>query len=230
MDVTIRHNPGFAIGRVGLAPGEAVKVESGAMAAHSDGVTLQSEMSGGFLKSLKRAALGGESLFVTTYTAPSAGGWVDVASTLPGDMHVHELVPERPLIMTRGSWLASAPTVELDTRWGGMGQLAGGEGGFAVHATGQGPVLLAAYGALDVVQLRAGERFTLDSGHLVAFDEGVQAQLRKAAPGMIQSMKSGEGFVFDFIGPGNVLVQTHNQNQLVSWLTSVLPFSRSSDG
>ena len=33
-------------------------------------------MQGGLLKGLKRAALGGESLFVTTYTAPrAAAGW-----------------------------------------------------------------------------------------------------------------------------------------------------------
>jgi uncharacterized protein (TIGR00266 family) len=227
VDVSIRHNPGFGIARVLLAPGERVKVESGAMAAHSAGLSLQSEMQGGLFKSLKRAALGGESLFVTTYTAAAGGGWLDVASTLPGDMHVFDLTPERALIMSRGSWLASADSVELDTRWGGFRSLFGGEGGFMVHATGHGKVVVASYGALDVVTLEAGQGFTLDSGHLVAFDEGVQVNLRKAAPGVIQSLKSGEGLVFDFTGPGRVLVQTHNQTQLIAWLTNALPFSRS---
>ncbi len=230
MDVTIRHNPGFGIARIGLGPQERVKVEAGAMAAHSAGVTLQSEMSGGFLKSIKRAALGGESLFVTTYTAPDQGGWVDAAATLPGDMYAFDMTPDRALIMTRGAWIASAETVELDTRWGGFKQLVGGEGGFMVHATGYGRVVLASYGALDVVPLAAGEQLTIDSGHVVAFDQGVQASIRKAATGVVQSLKSGEGLVFDFVGPGNVVTQTHNQTQLVSWLTQVLPFSRSSSG
>ena len=230
MDVSIRHNPGFGIARVLLTPGERVKVESGAMAAHSAGLSLQSEMQGGLFKSLKRAALGGESLFVTTYTAPGSGGWLDVASTLPGDMYVFDLTPDRSLIMSRGSWLASADTVELDTRWGGFRSLFGGEGGFMVHAAGHGKVVVASYGALDVVTLEPGQSFTLDSGHLVAFDEGVQVNLRKAATGVVQSLKSGEGLVFDFTGPGRVLVQTHNQTQLVSWLTNVLPFSRGGDG
>ena len=40
-------------------------------------------------------------------------------------------------------------------------------------------------------------------------------------------MKSGEGFVFDFDGPGEVMVQSRNPDALVEWLTTVLPFSRS---
>src|SRR4029078_11533556 len=85
MDVTVRHNPSFAVGRVELAASEKVKVKAGAMMAMSAGVALDAKMEGGVLKSLKRATLGGESLFVTTYTAPERGGWVDVAANLPGD-------------------------------------------------------------------------------------------------------------------------------------------------
>ena len=40
------------------------------------------------MKGLKRSMLGGESLFMTTFTAPAAGGWVDVAAHLPGDVIV----------------------------------------------------------------------------------------------------------------------------------------------
>jgi uncharacterized protein (AIM24 family) len=40
-------------------------------------------------------------------------------------------------------------------------------------------------------------------------------------------MKSGEGFVFDFAGPGRVMIQARNPRALISWLTSELPFSRS---
>jgi uncharacterized protein (AIM24 family) len=89
-------------------------------------------------------------------------------------------------------------------------------------------VVLSCYGALDRIRLAAGERMVIDSGHMVAFDEGVTFGLRRAASGRtIQSMKSGEGFVFDFEGPGEVMVQSRNPDALVQWLTTVLPFSRS---
>ena len=66
MEITIRQNPSFSVGRIQLAGGEAVQVESGAMMAMSSGVNLAAKAEGGVMKSLKRAALGGESLFVST--------------------------------------------------------------------------------------------------------------------------------------------------------------------
>jgi uncharacterized protein (AIM24 family) len=49
--------------------------------------------------------------------------------------------------------------------------------------------------------------------------------LRRAA-GTMGSMKSGEGFVFEFTGPGEVMIQSRNPDALVAWLTTALPFSR----
>lgn len=222
MQVSIRHNPSFAVGRVQLAPNETVRVEAGAMMAMSAGVQLQARMEGGVLKSLKRAALGGESLFITTYTAPAAGGWVDVAANLPGDLVVFDVQPDRALLIQRGSWLASAPGVEIETRFGGFGNLIGGEGGFIVKAHGQGPVLVSCYGALNVYDLQPGEWVTIDSGHMVAFTEGVQMQTRMASGGAVQAVKSAEGLVFDFQGPGRVFAQTRNPPAFIRWISGMI--------
>ena len=62
------------------------------MAAMSDGVTLDAKMEGGFLKSLGRSALGGNSFFVTSYTSSVEGGWVDVAAVLRALQLALELV------------------------------------------------------------------------------------------------------------------------------------------
>lgn len=227
MKIDVRHGPAFGVARCDLAPNETIRVESGAMMATSPGVAIEASVQGGLMKGLKRSVLGGESLFVTTYTASASGGWVDVAANLPGDLVVRELTPERPLLLSRGAWLASSADVEVDTKWGGFKSLFGGEGGFLVRLSGAGPVVVACYGALESVHLAAGERLVLDSGHMVAFEEGVQMTLRRAVEGRsIQSLKSGEGFVFEFEGPGEVLTQTRNPGALVSWLTTVLPFQR----
>ena len=217
----------YTLARVTMDSGDKVRAEAGAMVSMNGKVSIETQATGGFMKSLKRSVLGGESFFLTTYTAPDGGGWVDVAAHLPGDMTTVE-VHEQPLFIQRGSYIASEQGVEIDTRWGGFKSLFGGEGGFLLRATGQGTVVLGCYGALDRIRLAAGERVTVDSGHMVAFDEGVTFRLRRAAEGKtIQSMKSGEGFVFDFDGPGEVMVQSRNPNALVEWLTQVLPFSRS---
>jgi uncharacterized protein (TIGR00266 family) len=194
------------------------------MMATSAGVAVEARATGGIMKSLKRSMLGGESFFVTSYTAPQQGGWVDCAARLPGDCTVVDV--DGALNISRGSYLCSAAGIEIDTKWGGFKSLAGGEGGFLVRATGQGPVVLACYGALDVLDLAAGESLVLDSGHMVAYSDGTQYELRKVAGGMIQSLKSGEGFVFEFAGPGRVWTQSRNPSEFINWLTSVLPFSR----
>jgi uncharacterized protein (AIM24 family) len=102
MQVDIRHNPSFTVARCHLEPSEPVRVEGGAMIAHSAGVQLESKAEGGFLKGLSRSLLGGGSFFVTTYTAPAHGGWVDVAGMLPGDTVPITITPERPFFLRRG--------------------------------------------------------------------------------------------------------------------------------
>src|SRR5690606_31275750 len=218
VQVRTRHTPSFGVARLVLAPGEPVQVESGAMLATSYGVQMEARAQGGLLKSLARAALGGESFYVVTYTAPQQGGWVDVAPNLPGDVTVVELDGRVGWCLTKGSWLASASTVQMESRWGGFQNLFGGEGGFLTHLTGQGPVVAACYGALDVLNLQPGEYVTVDSGHVVGYADTVQSRLRQAGQGVVQSLKTGEGLVFDFAGPGQVLVQTRNPRALITWL------------
>jgi len=223
MDVAIRHSPSFAVARIALDPEEQIRAESGAMMATSAGVGVVSSTQGGVMKGLKRSLLGGESLFVSTFTAPAAGGWVDVAHHLAGDVVTSEVTPDRPLSITKGCWLASAAAVDLDTKWGGFKNLFGGEGGFLVRAAGAGTVLLACYGALDTIYLADGESVTIDTGHVVAFDPSTTSQIRKVAGGVIQTLKSGEGFVFDFTGPGWVMTQSRNPAALQAWIRQIAP-------
>ncbi len=223
MNVAVRHSPSFAVARVSMEPGESIRAESGAMMATSPGVSAQSSTQGGVLKGLKRSFLGGESLFVTTFTAPASGGWLDVAHHLAGDVVVRELTADEPVSITRGCWLASSRDVELDTRWGGFKNLFGGEGGFLVHATGHGTVLLACYGAVDTLHLQDGESVTIDTGHVVAFGPTVGSQIRKVTEGIVQTLKSGEGLVFDFTGPGWVMTQSRNPAALEAWIKAIMP-------
>jgi uncharacterized protein (TIGR00266 family) len=223
MQVNIRQQPAFAAARLMLQPGEPAQVEAGAMLAHSYGMQMQSKSNGGIMKGLGRAILAGESFFVSTYTAPPNGGWVDIAPNLPGDISTIDLNGQHGWVVTRGCWLASSYGIQTETKWGGFRNLVGGEGGFLTHCSGQGTVVTAAYGAIETVNLQPGEIITIDTGHVVAFADTVQYQTRKMATGIIQSMKSGEGLVFDFQGPGQVLTQTRNLGALAAWVLSVVP-------
>ena len=192
------------------------------MMAMSTGVELSAKAEGGVMKSIKRAALGGESFFVSTYMAPSQGGWVDVAARLPGDITSYGVQPGQALFVSKGSWVASEQSVEIITKWGGFKNMFGSEGGFILRAEGNGQVVFACYGALEVWNLQAGQHITVDTGHMVAYEESVQMSIRKATGGMVQSFKSGEGLVFDFEGPGRVWTQTRNPNELLGWIGAMI--------
>ena len=221
MDIEVRHAPSFGVARCRLSGGEQLKVESGAMMAHSTGMALEAKMEGGALKSLKRSVLGGESLFVSTFTAPATGGWVDVAAKLPGDIRVLELDGSHTWIIERGNWLASDASVAIDTKWSGFKMLAGGEGGFMIHASGAGKAIVGSYGAVETMSLAEGETVVVDTNHMLAFADTVSFELKRAVEGRsMQSIKSGEGFVFHFTGPGEILVQTRNQQQLIAWINT----------
>jgi uncharacterized protein (TIGR00266 family) len=224
MQTQLRHNPSFSVARLILAPNEPVRVEGGAMLAHSQGVQIEAKAEGGVFAGLKRSVLAGESFFVTTYTAPPQGGWVDVAGVLPGDIIPIDIVPERPYYIARGNWIANSYGTNIDTQWGGRASLFGGEGGFGIRCSGQGTAVVSVYGAIDIFDLAAGQVVTIDTGHVVAYDLNIQFRMRRAVEGKtIQSMKSGEGFVFDFAGPGRVILQSRNPSAFAAWAASVAP-------
>ncbi len=194
------------------------------MLAFSAGVVLQAQAQGGMMAGLKRSVLGGGSFFVTTYTAPQQGGWVDVAGVLPGDTVPISITPDRPFFLRRGSWIANSHGVQVDTQWGGMANLFGGEGGFGFRASGQGEAIVSVYGAVDYMDLAPGEVVTIDTGHVVAYDLAMQFRMRRAVEGRsIQSMKTGEGWVFDFTGPGRVLLQSRNPEAFAHWVGEMIP-------
>jgi uncharacterized protein (TIGR00266 family) len=231
MQVELRHSPSFTVARCILAGNEHFRVEGGAMIAHSAGVALESKADGGIMGGLKRSVLGGGSFFVTTYTAPPQGGWVDVAGVLPGDTVPIDVTPEQPFFLRRGSWIANSSGVQIDTQWGGMANLFGGEGGFGFRASGQGEALVSIYGAVDIIDLEPGESVTIDTGHVVAYALNVQFQMRRAVRGRsMQSLKSGEGWVFDFTGPGRVLLQSRNPEAFAHWVAEAAPGEQPREG
>jgi len=91
--------------------------------------------------------------------------------------------------------------------------------------------VFACYGALEVWNLQEAQSITIDTGHMVAYEDTVQMMMRKASGGgLVQSFKSGEGYVFDFTGPGRVWTQTRNPNELIGWIQSFVGTGNSSGG
>jgi uncharacterized protein (TIGR00266 family) len=226
MDVEISYRPAYSLGIITLGGNEEVRVEGGSMVAMSAGITLETGATGGFLKSLGRALLGGESFFQNTYRAPAGGGELMVAPALPGDLFTLRLEGES-LMVQSGSYVASELSIDVDTKWGGAKTFFAAEGLIMLRAAGTGRLILSSYGAIHELKLAAGQQYTVDTGHLVAFDKEMGFQVRRIG-GVKSTLFSGEGLVVDLTGPGRVLMQTRSADAFLSWLIPQLPKPSSS--
>jgi uncharacterized protein (TIGR00266 family) len=225
---SILHQPAFSLAVLDLQAEQSIMAESGAMVSMSANVELQSQMKGGLLGALKRAA-GGESAFVSTFTARGGPGEVTLAPGAPGDIAAIELTNQTFFVQS-SSYLAGDASLNVDTKWGGAKSFFGGEGLFVLMVQGQGLLLVSSFGAIHRKTLQAGERYVVDTGHLVAWEGTTQYTLRKAAAGFFRSMVSGEGIVAEFAGPGELLIQTRNLAALAGLLKPFFPSQGSGGG
>ena len=187
----------------------------------SANVELQSQMKGGLMGALKRA-VGGESAFVSTFTARGGPGEVSFAPGGPGDIAALEM-SNQVFCVQSSSYLAGDAGLVVDTKWGGAKSFFGGEGLFVLQVQGTGLLLVSSFGAIHRKTLQPGERYVVDSGHLVAWEGQMQYELRKAAAGFFRSFVSGEGIVAEFTGPGELLIQTRNLAAFAGLLKPFFP-------
>lgn len=220
MQTEVLYSPAYAAAKLTLAQGETVRAEAGAMLAMSPGISLETSTQGGILKGLKRSVLGGESFFMNTFTAQSAGAELFVAPSLPGDMVAWP--HQGTLYVQSGSFVACSGGVQVDTQWGGAKTFFSREGLFMLRITGQGELVLSSYGAIHAVDLQPGQTYTVDTGHMVAWTEGIQYAVRKVG-GWKSTFFSGEGLVCDLTGPGRIYLQTRSQDAFLDWLIPRLP-------
>lgn len=214
MDYQINGNPDQGDLTVQLNMGESILAEAGAMSRMNSHLQVEAKMIGGMTSALMRKFAGGESLFLSRYTA-STPGRVSFSPTYPGTICTRELAGI-PMNLTAGSFLACTPGVELSTRFGGLKALFSGEGAFVIQAGGQGTLFFTAHGA--VVEKEVQGAITVDTGHVVAWEPSLDYEIRGMG-GLKQTLLSGEGLVMNFQGTGKLYLQTRHMGGLVRWLT-----------
>jgi uncharacterized protein (TIGR00266 family) len=219
MDHEIEFKPSYSLLSLSLDAGESVRAEAGAMVSYDEGIGIETGATGGVLGSLKRSVLGGESFFQNTFTAAEPGE-VTLAPALPGDVERIDLDGE--LYVQSGSYLASDTGIDLDTKFGGGRTFFGGEGLFLLHLAGEGPAFVSSYGAIREVGLAEGQKYTVDTGHIVAFDGTATFDVTRVG-GLRSTLFSGEGLVCTFTGPGRVWLQTRSPEAFLAWLIPNLP-------
>lgn len=227
MKNVIEHGPSYAMATVSLEPGESVTVEAGSMVAMSDGLTIKTHIGGNrggffggfinFFLALIRKFLGGETLFVNTYTPPSGqSGKVYVAPALAGDIIHYELDGTRSLMMQGTSYLASGPGVTVKTKFGGLKSFFSGEGAFWLKCAGKGDLWVNCYGAIHSIDVEGS--YVVDTGHVVGFEDTLDYKI-KGSGSLKSTLLSGEGLTMHFSGHGKMYIQTRNLSGMIHWIT-----------
>jgi uncharacterized protein (TIGR00266 family) len=225
MRTEISFSPSFAMATIHLGMGESVKSEAGAMLAMSPSIEISTSTQGGMLKGLRRSVLGGESFFMNTFSATGPDAHVIVAPALPGDIITWPLTGNTVYLQS-GSYLASPGTIDIDSKWGGAKTFFSKEGLFMLKCQGTGDLIVSSYGAVHAVDLAAGQSYTVDTGHMVGWEEGVSYNVKKVG-NWKSTMLSGEGLIVELTGPGRVYIQTRSPNSLIDWIIPKLPSQRS---
>ncbi len=219
-----KFDPAYTLTICHLEPGDQVMAESGAMVTQDAHIQMETSASqgkgvGGFLKGLGRKLILGESFFRNTFTCQGAPGEVTFAPSLPGDSVVYELAG-KDLVMQQSSYMASATTVEIETKWGGFKGFFGEGKMFWIRAFGQGPVALNAFGAIKEIEVDGS--YIIDTGHIVAFESTLDFKVKRVGS-WFSTFFSSEGLVCRFTGKGKLFIQTRNPAEFGPLVGAMLP-------
>jgi len=220
MEHEVLYRPSYSLLKISLNRGETISAEAGAMVSMSSGIEMQTTAKGGIFGALKRTMLTKESFFINTFTANEPGE-VTFAPALPGDVCSLDLKGQI-IYAQSGAYMASSPQIEIDTKWGGAKTFFSKEGLFLLKISGTGQVFLSSYGAIHPLELSAGQRYTVDTGHMVAFAEAVGYNVRRVG-GLKSTLFSGEGLVCELTGPGRIFIQSRSTDAFIAWLVPKLP-------
>lgn len=220
MDYEILYRPTYSLLKVNLEKGEEILAEAGAMVSMSSSIKIDTGMKGGFFNALKRSILGGETFFINTFTALEKGE-ATFAYALPGDIQEIDL-NNQVLYAQSGAYIASTSGINIDIKWGGAKTFFSREGLFLLKLSGAGKVFLSSYGAIREMSLGGGEKYIVDTGHMVAFSDTVGYSVKRIG-GLKSTLFSGEGLVCELTGPGKIMIQTRSEEALLAWLIPHLP-------
>lgn len=212
----------YPVLRCQLNRGETIKTTAGAMSWMTEDIDVE-VTTGGVMKGIARM-FAGESMFFSFYTATKDSQEIAFASSLPGTI-MNIKMDGRAIIAQKTAYLASEPTVELQTVFTKKftSGLLGGEGFILQRMTGHGELFLEADGSLTEYNLRSGEVLLVDQGHVFMFEESVSYEI-KTIKGMKNVLFGGEGlFLVKLTGPGKVMLQSMPISNLAARIVPFVP-------
>lgn len=231
MKHSILFDPSFSMVEVELEKGEVLQAEAGAMVSRDSNVTMTTSMNAGksvgffqkvknFFVAIVKKMLGGESFFINEFrSSNSSPAKVTIAPTLCGAV-VHKKLENSSITLQGGAYLASCGNFHIKVKFAGLKALFSGHGLFFLDVSGTGDLFFNAFGG--IMERDISGTFTLDTGHLVGFEKGLNYSIGKAG-GLKSTLFSGEGLIMNFNGTGKLYMQSRNIGGLIDFINPRLP-------
>ena len=202
-----------------LNRGEKITAEAAAMVFIKGNIVTETKMrKGGFLKSLKAAALGGESFFVNEFIAEEDGCKLGLTGNMLGDIEAIDVNEE--FIVQSGSFVGSTTDLTLDTKWQGFTKGIFGSNLFMLKTIGSGKMFVNAWGGILEKKLQKDEKMILDNYQLVALSATASYRVTKHG-NLKTTLFGGEALVIEILGPGTIYIQTKN---IMEFARAIIPF------
>lgn len=223
MQYEIIKNP-MGLIQFSMNKGEKITAEAAAMVFMRGNIETDTRMrKGGFFKTLKTVALGGESFFVNEFTANEDNCTLGITGNVLGDIEVIHVNEE--FIVQSGAYVGSTGDLTLDTKWQGFTKGIFGTNLFMLKTVGTGDMFVNAWGGIISKELKDGEKMILDNYQLVAMSGTVSYNITRHG-GLKTTIFGGETLVIEITGPGTVYLQTKNFMEFVRALIPFLPKGR----
>ena len=220
----IEHSPAYGSLKLRLNPNQTALVEPGAMAAMDSCIKMKAKAKGGLGKGIGRM-LGGESFFVSEFTAEGKPGDLYVSPGVPGDIQYYRLDGSNGIMVQSSGFVASSTGVNIDSKFQGLKGFFSGESLFLLKATGNGDLWFSSFGA--ILEIPIAGSYVVDTGYIVAFEDtlnySVEAINGLSFRGLKTGIFGGEGLVARFSGSGRLWVQSRNVYSFVNFLHPFRP-------
>ncbi|GAO46808.1 TRAP-like protein [Saitoella complicata NRRL Y-17804] len=198
--------------KVQLQAGASLNAHSGCMVGMSHSIAIESKTKfGNMFKS-------GE-VFSSTFHAKNGPGYILLAPAIYSDVIALEVNgSDGYLIGDAEQYIASTLEIKKETKFAGLSNgVLSGTGLAIIKISGRGVCFVKAIGAIHRIDLQPGEDFIIDNGHLCAWTSTMKLKTETAG-GFFTSLKTGEGIVCRFTGPGTIYLQTRKPKAVAAWI------------
>lgn len=219
MNVIVSYGPSYAVATAMLHADEVVVAAVGAMVSMDPHVVIRTEKTDPLVRQRRRGCLnmllapfrwivGADNFYQNHFASVGKPGSVTFAPGIPGDVAVTDVRPNVGIVLQNTAFLCGSASVDLEPEWEGSRDFVKSEGIYMVQATGEGVVAFNSFGAIREVQV--DDHYVVDSGHLVAFEDSLEYDIRRFSRGLVQRWFGGEANVVEFSGSGRVWIQSRN--------------------